>query len=772
MKTKPFPFTGRNHISGLIFWLLCILLVNALTISMTDSIQDLDAYWLMIYGSAAIILGWLMGGSIRRKWRFLLLGITCGLFSLILVKSDALRFFLQAFNKAIRLNPLVNKNLDRISELGPLFYYLNAALERLWGYVLEAAHWLTDLPQTSREYHALTAGLFWNCTFWTALFVTGWLFRKKAHAIIAGSPVLILSAGILGVSRQETPGLIMTLGLLLLLTVLTEQLKRELRWQDHQIDFSEEIRFDTAMVALPVIAVILIMSITIPNLSIETIRDFYQDMMGYEIKIESDLPESLGVEQRPIESSSGKSYGEMPRSHLIGSGPELSTRTVMKIDTGDTFLPLEIDVNSKLPHYYWLGRSYDLYTGKGWKTSPIFEDEIPAGEIIFPIPEAYYQLKTVIIRKTTEASDTFYIPGIPHEADHRISAGWLEANDEYFSARLDAREYQVTASILNLPEELLQDADDIPPENIMNTYLQLPEELPHRVLELAQSITAGLETPYDQSKAIEAYLRQYTYTLELPQPPSGRDIVDYFLFDLKRGYCDYTASAMVILARAAGLPARLAVGYATGSYDYTSNMFIVTEAQAHAWSEVYIEPFGWVPFEPTAGLIPFSWEGFTESESQSQPLTTDESIEHDQNTLILNVLRLAGMILAIVSLGYLWHRLTHRKDAQKSTTYTIEKLYQRTKTLFSLLFFSSEKSRTAQEYHGDVISYLRRHSKKAYTNKITDQLNRFLSKIIKFYQYGIYAPQPLVPSQVRQARKNWYRLIIYAYLFKVSLIFS
>jgi hypothetical protein len=120
------------------------------------------------------------------------------------------------------------------------------------------------------------------------------------------------------------------------------------------------------------------------------------------------------------------------------------------------------------------------------------------------------------------------------------------------------------------------------------------------VLALARDLTATQPTAYDRAKAIEAYLRTFPYDLNVPTPPPGRDVADYFLFDLQRGYCDYYATAMVVLARAAGLPARLVVGYATGFYDSANGRYLVTEADAHAWVEIYFAGYGWIEFEPTA----------------------------------------------------------------------------------------------------------------------------------------------------------------------------
>ena len=113
-------------------------------------------------------------------------------------------------------------------------------------------------------------------------------------------------------------------------------------------------------------------------------------------------------------------------------------------------------------------------------------------------------------------------------------------------------------------------------------------------------MTGSEPTPYDRVRSIERYLRTFPYTLDVPHPPASRDLVDYFLFDLKEGYCDYYASAMVVLARAAGIPARLAIGYASGDYNEKSRRFMVTGADAHSWVEVDFPNTGWVPFEPTA----------------------------------------------------------------------------------------------------------------------------------------------------------------------------
>ncbi|MCL2031153.1 MAG: transglutaminase domain-containing protein, partial [Oscillospiraceae bacterium] len=138
--------------------------------------------------------------------------------------------------------------------------------------------------------------------------------------------------------------------------------------------------------------------------------------------------------------------------------------------------------------------------------------------------------------------------------------------------------------------------------NAHERYLQLPNSLPARVYSLALEITRGLSTPHQKARAIERYLSTtYPYATNVPETPPDVDFTDYFLFDLQRGYCTYYATAMAVLCRAAGIPARYAEGFAfapdpIGEYYYASG------AQAHAWTEVYLDGFGWIAYEPTAGF--------------------------------------------------------------------------------------------------------------------------------------------------------------------------
>jgi len=137
-------------------------------------------------------------------------------------------------------------------------------------------------------------------------------------------------------------------------------------------------------------------------------------------------------------------------------------------------------------------------------------------------------------------------------------------------------------------------------EEVHSLYTGIPEGIPERVVELAKKITASSNTTYAKVKSLESYLRQnYHYTLSPSYPPSDQDFVDYFLFDGKEGYCSYFASALCIMTRAVGIPARYVEGFLLPEKSDRDDSYLVTNQNAHAWVEAYLEGVGWVTFEPT-----------------------------------------------------------------------------------------------------------------------------------------------------------------------------
>jgi transglutaminase-like putative cysteine protease len=129
-------------------------------------------------------------------------------------------------------------------------------------------------------------------------------------------------------------------------------------------------------------------------------------------------------------------------------------------------------------------------------------------------------------------------------------------------------------------------------------YLHLPDNITDRLEELSLGITEGMPTPFEKAKAIETYLQvRFDYNLDYIPAPSKWEPNDWFLFETKEGICGNFNSAFVILARASGIPSRLAAGYYLLPSD--GDQDAVYASQAHAWAEVGFDGIGWVAFEAT-----------------------------------------------------------------------------------------------------------------------------------------------------------------------------
>ncbi|WP_160686309.1 transglutaminase domain-containing protein [Clostridium sp. C2-6-12] len=137
---------------------------------------------------------------------------------------------------------------------------------------------------------------------------------------------------------------------------------------------------------------------------------------------------------------------------------------------------------------------------------------------------------------------------------------------------------------------------------IRGEYLQVPSEVPDRVINLAKEITENCSNEYDKAEAIYEYLKNnYEYDISLDELPKGKDAVDYFLFEKKRGYCTYFASSMAIMCRSIGIPVRYVEGAVVDYKERENDWFFIKTGNSHAWTEIYLNGFGWIRMDPTPG---------------------------------------------------------------------------------------------------------------------------------------------------------------------------
>jgi len=161
------------------------------------------------------------------------------------------------------------------------------------------------------------------------------------------------------------------------------------------------------------------------------------------------------------------------------------------------------------------------------------------------------------------------------------------------------------------PERFVHDSNSQDyPARVATLYLQKPR-LDPRIESLARQITASEGSNYLRAKAIEAYLRKnFGYTLELPGLREA-DPLAHFLFERRKGHCEYFASSMAMMLRTLGIPSRVVNGFRGGEFNDLTGSYIVREKDAHSWVEAYFPEYGWVTFDPTpagqAGATTTRW---------------------------------------------------------------------------------------------------------------------------------------------------------------------
>lgn len=769
MKANSFPVVIKYRFGWLMMLFLLVVFMAGMVAGLTDSIWRLSSSWLLPLGLIAIITGWCAGGGKRKGISYFVIGIISGVMILILYQSEAyLNLFWAYFNA--QQTQLISKPLIFTHpNIGPLIYHLYTAINNLITYFSQFSFWLRNIFINQGAPSLTAINLFWGSLLWSVSFSMGWFLRRKIHAFLASLPALILTTSVIGYTRRETTGLIITLGAILALIVLSEQLIREHEWQIQQIDYSEEIRFDIITYSIPLLGLIIALAYFIPSISLDHFRSLLNMQNRAASERQLDLSTSLGLDQEPLDSITGFPQGGLPRSHLIGSGNELSEQKIMEISPGEFFLPPQVDPDAQLPTYYWFGQAFDNYTGISWTTGETQDEIVLADQQIPGIDETEENLVKHTILKTDSALTMLYFTGHLQSVNQTITIFRLETTQEFFYGQTNTKQYQVITAISDFPEDQLRQSTATPPELIQETYLQLPPGISNRVSDLANRLTDQELTPYAKAKLIESYLRQFEYTLDLPSPPQDREIVDYFLFDLQKGYCDYYASAMVVLARLSGLPARFVIGYGPGSYDYTQQRFVVTEANAHAWPEIYIEPFGWVPFEPTASFAPRVWGTGSEDALSSIPIGTEE---RRQETTIPNLHpALNLLLLAILVLTVWWFVLRYKRN-NKPTVTQIESIYTSTRTHLTHLFLKLNTEHTPQEFSRAYSKFLLGRSRSKLSQKLTQQVVTHLNKIVILYEEGVYSSRGILIDQVTEARINLNFLRLRSLLLKTVYSFK
>jgi hypothetical protein len=256
----------------------------------------------------------------------------------------------------------------------------------------------------------------------------------------------------------------------------------------------------------------------------------------------------------------------------------------------DPTVVMRVEMDKDIRSLYWRGMAFDYFDGNSWRSTREARYRVGRSEDGF-ILEQCDMGKTVEQRIYLEPIDSDIIFGLPKICTVRSEEFSLLSdygNGVYMRGKSSRR---VKYSIYSMVGEDYSGTRK-------QRYLQLPEGI-ERIKAFAADLTKGTTSDEQKAVMIEQYLKNnYTYSLETSRPPKGVSPVEDFLFNTKKGYCEYYATAMVLMLRSLGIPSRIVTGYHGGERNEYGGYIIVRQSDAHSWVEALING-RWDRFDPT-----------------------------------------------------------------------------------------------------------------------------------------------------------------------------
>jgi transglutaminase-like putative cysteine protease len=458
--------------------------------------------------------------------------------------------------------------------------------ERVVNLAVNVNNWITQVLAGEAATDPTVFVLFLGATVWTSAYVGTFALSRSLRpwdAILFMGFCLVVNVS-MALTNLIADLVVFSLSALVLLVRLHIVALQE-RWSRNNIVPSGEMDWRLLRGGLTWTMVLVIMSLVTPRVgAAEVLNRAYNVFEAPYHSIEAEWQRFFAGVSGPSRLR-GVSFTEAIR---LGQSPNLADRVVMTVDAPQG--------------RFWKAISYDFYTGNGWRTT-----ETDKVEKITP---------AVLGRDKFDATFEMAVPqqnllfGASEPVRASVAHQFQTGADRSYSIALRSvrggpTKYTVTSYVSVADKAALRRASSTYPDYIRQKYLQLPSTLPQRVKDLAHKVAGEQATAYDKAEVVESFLRTtYRYAPTVRAPPPGRDPVDFFLFDLKEDFCEYFASAMVVMLRELGVPARVVEGYTAGTLDPNSGKFVVKELDAHAWVEVYFPLYGWIEFEPTPSQAP------------------------------------------------------------------------------------------------------------------------------------------------------------------------
>ena len=491
---------------------------------------------------------------------------------------------------------------------------------------------------------------FMTCLFWTLGVHAGYTMTRYARpwrTIFPAGLTLLIIHTYDPVLAKRVWFLAAYLFFSLLLVARLIYLHYRADWQQDRVFLHSYVSTDLNRITLQITIVLVLVAWTVPAVAsaLSPARDIWDQVTEPWIAIRDRLDNAVAALRDQVSGV----YNVYGADLVLGRGTDLSD---------DVFLVVAPQPDPPMYfRYYWRARVYDHYDDGQWSTTIVSDTQrIAPGRANLPFSEMEEHWTSVFTVTTAVPISTLYAPAdfvwtshaaqvdLAYNPDDTVDVVALHATPPLGAGTT----YRVHSSLSTVSIAQLREVGTDYPSWVTSRYLQLPPDVPSRVYELARQIASELDNPYDIAAAITFYLRTYIRYSETisAQRPSDQETIDWFLFDLREGYCTYYATAEVIMLRSLGIPARLAAGFSQGDRESGNDVYIVDKnglrfrawskdrsvrvvrrSDSHAWPEVYFPEFGWIEFEPTVDQPPLQrplGEDWSELDADSSPFSDFE----------------------------------------------------------------------------------------------------------------------------------------------------
>lgn len=466
---------------------------------------------------------------------------------------------------------------------------------------------------------------------------------------------------------------------------------------------------------------------------------------------------------------------------------------------------------------YLRGLSFDRYDGTGWSISR--EEEEDLKKITKPIPPLRLKLSPELLMNHSQTRQVTQVVNVRRELPNIVFGAYqpsllyfptqtvyedmnggirspypLEKGTIYSSISLflpmtpqKIREFRMKHQeyLKNGDRQFYTYVPDSPKYRhrvriVREIYTQLPPDLPSRVSSLTGKILKQRghrnASPIVRAMDIETYLKEnYPYDLDIPPFPYGKDSVDYFLFEKKRGYCEHFASAMVVMLRTQGIPARLVTGYLPGRYNPISGYYSIRMSDAHAWVEYFIPGYGWYAVDPTPGF-----DGSSYARTRKSPWLFMGALNQLKGKINFNFMpsfSVAGYLAIPIAALALYLTITMilayvkaRKEGKTGNKNLFGWIYTQIRDIGDEFrqkvtsYISPSRENPVVEIYRNMVSELERKGitkNNSYTpreflkNSIPGDLSTSAGIVIHTFEVSRYSPDEPLEDEVKNLRNVW-----------------